>query len=99
MRWKHVQLVGEDLDLRKVSWRLPVDVISYRLSTTDTEASGDEAPTRTGDAKTPLLQGEDYRHQRQHAQCQPTRCVAPAEPVASLSGARASLLAGVLPAS
>ncbi|TRY64974.1 hypothetical protein DNTS_024646 [Danionella cerebrum] len=28
-RWKHVQLVGSDLDLRKVSWKLPADIIPW----------------------------------------------------------------------
>lgn len=31
-RWKHVQLVGSDLDLRKVSWKLPADIIPDRPS-------------------------------------------------------------------
>lgn len=47
-RWKHVQLVGSDLDLRKVSWKLPADIIPCRLSP-DTDAS---------DSQT-LPQGED----------------------------------------
>ncbi|KAG9350375.1 hypothetical protein JZ751_026730, partial [Albula glossodonta] len=51
LRWKHVQLVGEDLDLRKVSWRLPADVIPNRLST-DTEAS--DEPPHPARAQTPL---------------------------------------------
>uniref|UniRef100_A0A8D0CMP9 Integrin beta n=1 Tax=Scleropages formosus TaxID=113540 RepID=A0A8D0CMP9_SCLFO len=55
LRWKHVQLVGEDLDLRKVSWRLPAEIIPQRLSS-DTEAS--DEPPRPGRAQTPL-QGED----------------------------------------
>uniref|UniRef100_A0A671XFI0 Integrin beta n=1 Tax=Sparus aurata TaxID=8175 RepID=A0A671XFI0_SPAAU len=41
--WKHVKLVGSNLDLRKVSWKKRVDVIPSRHST-DTEASSDEAP-------------------------------------------------------
>ncbi|XP_071672427.1 integrin beta-4 isoform X2 [Patagioenas fasciata] len=40
-RWKHVQLLGEDLDLRRITWRLPPETIprfsgSSRLSS-DTE--------------------------------------------------------------
>ncbi|MGH0132720.1 UNVERIFIED_CONTAM: hypothetical protein FKN15_050288 [Acipenser sinensis] len=38
MKWKFVQLVGEDLDLRKVSWRLPADVIP-RPPSSDVESS------------------------------------------------------------
>lgn len=34
MRWKHVKLVGSDLDLRTVSWKLPADVIPNRLTST-----------------------------------------------------------------
>lgn len=49
-RWKHVQLVGSDLDLRKVSWKLPADIIPCRLSP-DTDASDSHAQT--------LAQGED----------------------------------------
>ncbi|XP_061086823.1 integrin beta-4 isoform X3 [Conger conger] len=51
LRWKYVQLVGEDLDLRKVSWKLPADVILHRLST-DTEAS--DEPPHPPRAQTPL---------------------------------------------
>ncbi|XP_048065195.1 integrin beta-4 isoform X3 [Megalobrama amblycephala] len=43
-RWKHVQLVGSDLDLRKVSWKLPADIIPCRLSP-DTDASDSHAQT------------------------------------------------------
>uniref|UniRef100_A0A8B9LL02 Integrin beta n=1 Tax=Astyanax mexicanus TaxID=7994 RepID=A0A8B9LL02_ASTMX len=42
-RWKHVKLVGSDLDLRMVSWKLPADVIPHRLSSS-TEASDDLPP-------------------------------------------------------
>uniref|UniRef100_A0A8C2FYR2 Integrin beta n=1 Tax=Cyprinus carpio TaxID=7962 RepID=A0A8C2FYR2_CYPCA len=49
-RWKHVQLVGSDLDLRKVSWKLPADIIPCRLSPA-TDASDSHAQT--------LPQGED----------------------------------------
>ncbi|RXM30359.1 Integrin beta-4 [Acipenser ruthenus] len=38
MKWKFVQLVGEDLDLRNVSWRLPADVIP-RPPSSDVESS------------------------------------------------------------
>ncbi|XP_019119048.2 integrin beta-4 isoform X2 [Larimichthys crocea] len=41
--WKYVQLVGSNLDLRKVSWKKRVDIIPSRLST-DTETSLDETP-------------------------------------------------------
>uniref|UniRef100_A0A8C9SWV3 Integrin beta n=1 Tax=Scleropages formosus TaxID=113540 RepID=A0A8C9SWV3_SCLFO len=63
LRWKHVQLVGEDLDLRKVSWRLPAEIIPQRLSS-DTEAS--DEPPRPGRAQTPL-QGEDRTDRRMTA--------------------------------
>ncbi|KTF77596.1 hypothetical protein cypCar_00042379 [Cyprinus carpio] len=43
-RWKHVQLVGSDLDLRKVSWKLPADIIPCRLSPA-TDASDSHAQT------------------------------------------------------
>uniref|UniRef100_A0A673ME98 Integrin beta n=1 Tax=Sinocyclocheilus rhinocerous TaxID=307959 RepID=A0A673ME98_9TELE len=49
-RWKHVQLVGSDLDLRKVSWKLPADNIPRRLSPA-TDAIDSHAQT--------LPQGED----------------------------------------
>uniref|UniRef100_A0A672NHR0 Integrin beta n=1 Tax=Sinocyclocheilus grahami TaxID=75366 RepID=A0A672NHR0_SINGR len=49
-RWKHVQLVGSDLDLRKVSWKLPADIIPCHLSPA-TDASDSHAQT--------LPQGED----------------------------------------
>uniref|UniRef100_A0A8C1KA43 Integrin beta n=1 Tax=Cyprinus carpio TaxID=7962 RepID=A0A8C1KA43_CYPCA len=49
-RWKHVQLVGSDLDLRKVSWKLPADIIPRRLSPA-TDAIDSHAQT--------LPQGED----------------------------------------
>uniref|UniRef100_A0A672P6J3 Integrin beta n=1 Tax=Sinocyclocheilus grahami TaxID=75366 RepID=A0A672P6J3_SINGR len=49
-RWKHVQLVGSDLDLRKVSWKLPADIIPSRLSPA-TDAIDSHAQT--------LPQGED----------------------------------------
>uniref|UniRef100_A0A8C1XUD4 Integrin beta n=1 Tax=Cyprinus carpio TaxID=7962 RepID=A0A8C1XUD4_CYPCA len=42
--WKHVQLVGSDLDLRKVSWKLPADIIPCRLSPA-TDASDSHAQT------------------------------------------------------
>ncbi|XP_026125310.1 integrin beta-4 isoform X4 [Carassius auratus] len=48
--WKHVQLVGSDLDLRKVSWKLPADIIPLRLSPV-TDAIDSHAQT--------LPQGED----------------------------------------
>ncbi|XP_026103225.1 integrin beta-4-like isoform X1 [Carassius auratus] len=43
-RWKHVQLVGSDLDLRKVSWKLPADIIPCLLSPA-TDASDSHAQT------------------------------------------------------
>ncbi len=49
-RWKHVQLVGSDLDLRKVSWKLPADIIPHCLSPA-TDAIDNHAQT--------LPQGED----------------------------------------
>uniref|UniRef100_A0A671PHA5 Integrin beta n=1 Tax=Sinocyclocheilus anshuiensis TaxID=1608454 RepID=A0A671PHA5_9TELE len=49
-RWKHVQLVGSDLDLRKVSWKLSADIIPRRLSPA-TDAIDSQAQT--------LPQGED----------------------------------------
>nr|XP_015212021.1 PREDICTED: integrin beta-4 isoform X3 [Lepisosteus oculatus] len=52
-RWKFVQLVGEDLDLRKVSWRLPADVIPQRYSSGTEGSTGDELP-RPCRARTPL---------------------------------------------
>lgn len=55
--WKYVQLVGSDLDLRKVSWKKRVDIIPSRFST-DTETSSDEAP-RPSYAQTPLP-GEEH---------------------------------------
>lgn len=56
-RWKHVELVGHELDLRKISWRFPVDLIPGSNTTTDAETSGDEAtpPRRTAaPPRTPL---------------------------------------------
>lgn len=55
--WKYVKLVGSNLDLRQVSWKKRVDVISSRLST-DTETSSDEGP-HPSYAQTPLP-GEDH---------------------------------------
>lgn len=40
-RWKHVKLVGSDLELRTVSWKLPADVISTRSTSTSTLESDD----------------------------------------------------------
>ncbi|XP_039596434.1 integrin beta-4 isoform X3 [Polypterus senegalus] len=53
-RFKYVQLVGEDLDLRKVSWKLPADVIP-RWSSSDAESStnGDLEPGRLISSSTP----------------------------------------------
>uniref|UniRef100_A0A8C4XIT4 Integrin beta n=1 Tax=Erpetoichthys calabaricus TaxID=27687 RepID=A0A8C4XIT4_ERPCA len=53
-RCKYVQLVGEDLDLRKVSWKLPADVIP-RWSSSDAESStnGDLEPGRLISSSTP----------------------------------------------
>ncbi|KAI4897175.1 hypothetical protein NFI96_015221 [Prochilodus magdalenae] len=48
--WKHVKLVGSDLDLRTVSWKLPADIIPFRLSSS-TEGSDD--PPASSHLQTP----------------------------------------------
>lgn len=45
-RWKHVKLVGSDLDLRTVSWKLPADVIPTR-STSTLESDDLRAPAHS----------------------------------------------------
>lgn len=63
-RWKHVKLVGSDLDLRTVSWKLPADVISTRSTSTSTLESDDlltsahsQTPHPSGYFQSPLHGG------------------------------------------
>ncbi|KAI5619018.1 integrin beta-4 precursor, partial [Silurus asotus] len=58
-RWKHVKLVGSDLDLRTVSWKLPADVIPTRSTSTlekdDLLATAhSQSPHPSGLCKNPL---------------------------------------------
>uniref|UniRef100_A0A8C5GEQ0 Integrin beta n=1 Tax=Gouania willdenowi TaxID=441366 RepID=A0A8C5GEQ0_GOUWI len=59
--WTHVKLVGSDLDLRAVSWKKPVEVITSRLST-DTESSS-EGTLRPSGPQTPW-KGEEHFHKK-----------------------------------
>lgn len=63
-RWKHVKLVGSDLDLRTVSWKLPADVIPTRSTSTSTLESDDllasaqtQTPHPSGSFQNPLHGG------------------------------------------
>lgn len=63
-RWKHVKLVGSDLDLRTVSWKLPADVILTRSTSTSTLESDDllapahsQTPHPSGYFQNPLQGG------------------------------------------
>ncbi|XP_058245241.1 integrin beta-4 isoform X2 [Hemibagrus wyckioides] len=63
-RWKHVKLVGSDLDLRTVSWKLPADIIPARSTSTSTLGSDDllasaqtQTPHPSGSFQNPLHGG------------------------------------------
>ncbi|KAK3566208.1 hypothetical protein QTP86_029190 [Hemibagrus guttatus] len=63
-RWKHVKLVGSDLDLRAVSWKLPADIIPARSTSTSTLESDDllasvqtQTPHPSGSFQNPLHGG------------------------------------------